>query len=177
MLLCCRVILEHLSKSPRDYMGAVGAVPRPASLMWAHAYQSHVWNLAVTHRVNKGLCVLEGDLVGAPGNEETEGGEEESEVSAPPEGPAAMVSDAFTRVGSMVDSDIKVSEVKRSKYVHTYIHMHIHIHMHVPMHIYIHIHIKTYTYIHIHVHMHVPMHIHTHIHVHIYLFTTNIYTY
>ena len=60
-------IIRHLSgKSDHreDYMGALQTVPRNLRLMYVHAYQSLVWNVAASQRWKRfGEDVIEGDLV------------------------------------------------------------------------------------------------------------------
>ncbi|KAL9618238.1 MAG: hypothetical protein Q9160_007008 [Pyrenula sp. 1 TL-2023] len=57
-------VIRHLSKSPRDFFGALQMIPRNLRLMYVHAYQSLVWNNAVNARWSAfGSCVVEGDLV------------------------------------------------------------------------------------------------------------------
>ncbi|PSN74564.1 pseudouridine synthase-like protein TruD/Pus7 [Corynespora cassiicola Philippines] len=68
-----RNIIQHLSsKNSRsglydrknDYQGALGCVPRALRLMYVHAYQSLVWNMAAGHRWSMyGDKVVVGDLV------------------------------------------------------------------------------------------------------------------
>ncbi|KAK9449855.1 pseudouridine synthase [Limtongia smithiae] len=57
-------LLRGLQRSSTDYLGALMQIPRNLRLMYVHAYQSYVWNYAVSQRIEKfGLAVLEGDLV------------------------------------------------------------------------------------------------------------------
>lgn len=47
-----------------DWQGALQTIPRPLRLMYAHAYQSRVWNAMTTARWRRGgATVLAGDLV------------------------------------------------------------------------------------------------------------------
>ena len=53
-----------MKKSPRDYSAAFGAISKGTRFIYIHAYQSFVWNKAVSERLrNFGLEVLIGDLV------------------------------------------------------------------------------------------------------------------
>lgn len=57
-------ILQHLAKLPNDYCGALGTVSKSLRLLCVHAYQSSVWNKAVSERIRQfGLVVVPGDLV------------------------------------------------------------------------------------------------------------------
>ncbi|KAK3357164.1 pseudouridine synthase [Lasiosphaeria hispida] len=57
-------IIRHLSRSPKDFMGAMLAITRGMRMMYIHAYQSFVWNFVLTHRWSKyGATVIVGDLV------------------------------------------------------------------------------------------------------------------
>ena len=60
-------IMRHLSARSdqgEDYRGALQTVPRNLRLMYVHAYQSLVWNVAASQRWKRfGPSVIEGDLV------------------------------------------------------------------------------------------------------------------
>ena len=67
-------ILQHLTRSGqgsrRDFAGAITHITRGLRSMYLHAYQSHVWNHAASHRWELyGDKVVEGDLVIAEGED------------------------------------------------------------------------------------------------------------
>ncbi|KAG4301823.1 hypothetical protein PCANB_002074 [Pneumocystis canis] len=56
-------LAKKSSKSP-NYAGALQKIPRNLRMMYIHAYQSYVWNFAVTERLRRfGFEPIEGDLV------------------------------------------------------------------------------------------------------------------
>ncbi len=56
-----RVLLHHLSEHPNDYVNALRRLPRGLSLLFVHAYQSHLFNGLLGERVRGGLEFEEGD--------------------------------------------------------------------------------------------------------------------
>ncbi|CAG0888856.1 unnamed protein product [Darwinula stevensoni] len=57
-------LLGSLAKEPNNYFGALDKLPRHMRLMYAHAYQSYVWNVVVTQRFQHYHDqVLPGDLI------------------------------------------------------------------------------------------------------------------
>jgi tRNA pseudouridine13 synthase len=56
--------LQGLVSNPNDYYGAFQRIPRNTKFICGHAFQSYIWNMAASERVNKlGLGVAVGDLV------------------------------------------------------------------------------------------------------------------
>lgn len=65
-MICENKLMEHLSKRPLDYKGAMlRALPRNMTLMFLHALQSYIWNKSASYRIMHGGCtdVTVGDLV------------------------------------------------------------------------------------------------------------------
>ncbi len=62
-----RILLEHLSKSPNDFVGALGKMPRHLVLMFVHALQSKLFNELLEERMAEGNWNLEerGMLIGS----------------------------------------------------------------------------------------------------------------
>ncbi|OTB08577.1 hypothetical protein M426DRAFT_18675 [Hypoxylon sp. CI-4A] len=57
-------LINHLSRQPRDFIGALLSINRGMRTMYVHAYQSLVWNFAASKRWERfGLQVIKGDLV------------------------------------------------------------------------------------------------------------------
>ncbi|KAI1818699.1 pseudouridine synthase [Poronia punctata] len=59
-----RTMIQHLSRSPADYLGALMSINRSMRTMYGHAYQSLVWNFVASKRWERfGSKVINGDLV------------------------------------------------------------------------------------------------------------------
>jgi tRNA pseudouridine13 synthase len=59
-----KALLNHLVEKPGDYAGALRRLPKSLQLMFVHAYQSHVFNRALSSYLKKGLSVERLPLVG-----------------------------------------------------------------------------------------------------------------
>ncbi|CAI7574040.1 unnamed protein product [Penicillium pancosmium] len=105
-------IIRHLGKSRKDYLGALQTIPRNLRLMYVHAYQSLVWNYAVSQRWRLyGDQVVEGDLVIVQEHRDKEASAPEpagnidadGEIIIRPEGDdsAAAAEDMFTRARAL----------------------------------------------------------------------------
>jgi len=61
-----RIVLEHLLKHPNDYIGAIRRLPFHILKLFVNAYQSYLFNLILSKRLELGLNVneaVDGDIV------------------------------------------------------------------------------------------------------------------
>jgi len=61
-----RVMLRHLSKRPRDFINALRRLPKSLLKMFIHAYQSYLFNIYLSRRIEEDLSFtgpMEGDLI------------------------------------------------------------------------------------------------------------------
>lgn len=59
-----KTVIQHLGKSPTDFLGALMSINRSMRTMYGHAYQSLVWNFVASKRWERfGAQVINGDLV------------------------------------------------------------------------------------------------------------------
>ena len=61
-------ILQSLARFPLDYKRAFSCIPKTLRMMFVHAFQSFLWNAAVSARLKQDAKVQVGDLVLADGN-------------------------------------------------------------------------------------------------------------
>ncbi len=57
-------VLNHLAKTPTDYIGALRVLPKKLRLMFIHAYQGYIFNLALSEYLRSGEMPKELPLVG-----------------------------------------------------------------------------------------------------------------
>lgn len=58
-----RAMLNHLIKNPEDYAGAIRVLPKNLAKMFVHAYQSYLFNIMVSKRIEIGVEPTIGDIV------------------------------------------------------------------------------------------------------------------
>ncbi|MEM3556156.1 MAG: tRNA pseudouridine(13) synthase TruD [Candidatus Micrarchaeia archaeon] len=58
-----RILLNHLSQHPNDYVNALRKLPRGLSLMFVHAYQSYLFNKTLSKRISSGVIRREDDVM------------------------------------------------------------------------------------------------------------------
>lgn len=61
-----RIMVEHLISEPEDWAGALGRLPRNLQMMFVHAYQSYLFNLMLSKRMEQSLPLnipVAGDVV------------------------------------------------------------------------------------------------------------------
>ncbi|MCQ2056342.1 MAG: tRNA pseudouridine(13) synthase TruD [archaeon] len=61
-----KTIAEHLIKKPEDYIGAIAKMPSNLQMMFVHAYQSYLFNLMLSKRMERSIPLndpIEGDIV------------------------------------------------------------------------------------------------------------------
>lgn len=54
-----RIVLSHLAEHPYDYANALRKLPRQILLLFIHAFQSYLFNLSLSERLNNGELALE----------------------------------------------------------------------------------------------------------------------
>lgn len=61
-----RMIVGYLARNQGDYVGAIGVLPPNLQMMFVHAYQSYIFNRALSERIRRGLPLdrpIVGDIV------------------------------------------------------------------------------------------------------------------
>lgn len=61
-----KIMVEHLIKRPDDYAGAIASMPSNLQMMFTHAYQSYLFNLMLSERMERGIPInqpIVGDVV------------------------------------------------------------------------------------------------------------------
>ena len=73
---CENSIVSSLSRNPRDYKRAFGSIAKNMRSMFLHSYQSYLWNMVASHRIESGgsTKILVGDLVLIEDNPSHKGG-------------------------------------------------------------------------------------------------------
>lgn len=57
-----RELIRHLVSHPRDYAGALRRLPKNLLMMFVHAYQAYMFNLALSERMARGISLTEPDV-------------------------------------------------------------------------------------------------------------------
>lgn len=52
-----RLVIEHLAKNPRDYVGALRKLPTDLLKLYVEAYQSYIFNKLLSKRIEAGLSI------------------------------------------------------------------------------------------------------------------------
>ncbi|POS78862.1 pseudouridine synthase TruD/Pus7 [Diaporthe helianthi] len=95
-------VITHLAKNQRDPQGAILSITRGMRNLYLHAYQSYVWNHAVSHRWAKyGSKVIPGDLV-LVNSEKATADSVEDEVNA-----AAADEPQFQRARHLTEAEVQ----------------------------------------------------------------------
>eukprot|EP01083_Nonionella_stella_P213414 769774_1 len=97
-------LLEALTRAPNDLAGAFMKLPRKLSMLFPHAYQSYVWNSAVSYRLAEfPQEPIVGDLVYV--KDEQESTCQDGSAQNPSQ-PAARVSAKSKRVRALTEADL-----------------------------------------------------------------------
>lgn len=104
-------LLKSLEQNPNDFLGAINRLSRPMRLMYAHAYQSYIWNEAASSRIELyGSQVVVGDLIIEDPTIL------ENELDIVPEIENEFISDLETSSDKKIEIKIVSSESEASKY-------------------------------------------------------------
>lgn len=98
-------LIRHLNKNPTDPLGALLTVQRNLRLMYVHAYQSLVWNFALSHRTRLfGNKVVKGDLVLVKDHKEKQsGGDGNPEMTVDTDGEQIIIPADYDRAAQEDD--------------------------------------------------------------------------
>jgi tRNA pseudouridine13 synthase len=112
-----KLVLKKLISNPSDVLGAYNAMPKNTRLLCMHAYQSYIWNMAVTKRLQQyGMQCVVGDLVATNAavlkyDDETSDAEESTTDHI--EKPSVSVEAAATE-GGVAGNDFQMAKYTKS---------------------------------------------------------------
>jgi tRNA pseudouridine13 synthase len=116
-----RTVLEGLIKQPNDFYAAYMKVSRNTSLLCAHAYQSYIWNMAVTERIRVyGYKCVVGDIVPVSNAELIDNiAMEDNDISFQNSEEIASKGDDFQSTRKLKEGDVRIltkADVESNKF-------------------------------------------------------------